>query len=39
MTNIGVTNNSFDVVFTNHALEPNGGNEEIILKELLRIFQ
>ena len=27
----------FDVVFTNHALEPNGGNEEIILKELLRI--
>ena len=37
MTNIGVTNNSFDVVFTNHALEPNGGNEEIILKELLRI--
>lgn len=29
--------NSFDVVYTSHAMEPNGGSEEIILKELHRV--
>lgn len=29
--------NSIDVVYTYHALEPNGGNEKAILKELYRV--
>lgn len=29
--------NSIDVVFTSHAIEPNRGNEEAILKELFRV--
>lgn len=28
---------SFDVVYTSHTIEPNGGNEEPILKELFRV--
>lgn len=28
---------SIDVVYTSHSIEPNGGNEEAILQELLRI--
>ncbi|MCK9162401.1 MAG: class I SAM-dependent methyltransferase [Arcobacteraceae bacterium] len=30
-------NDSIDLVYTNHSIEPNGGGEELILKELLRI--
>lgn len=30
-------NNSFDVVFTHHAIEPNGGREKQILSELYRV--
>lgn len=37
MYNIPCSDNSFDVVFTSHALEPNGGNEKAILSELLRV--
>ncbi|MCA9121953.1 MAG: class I SAM-dependent methyltransferase [Planctomycetaceae bacterium] len=29
--------NSFDVVYTSHSIEPNGGNERAILAELFRI--
>ena len=29
--------NSIDVVYTFHSIEPNGGNEESILKELYRV--
>ena len=29
--------NSIDVVYTSHSIEPNGGYEEIILKELFRV--
>jgi ubiquinone/menaquinone biosynthesis C-methylase UbiE len=29
--------NSFDIIMTSHACEPNGGYEEIILKELFRV--
>jgi len=29
--------NSFDIVFTSHALEPNRGQEETLLKELYRV--
>ena len=29
--------NSIDVVYTSHSIEPNGGNEEKILKELFRV--
>jgi ubiquinone/menaquinone biosynthesis C-methylase UbiE len=37
MLNIPFVDNAFDVVYTSHAVEPNGGNEEEILKELYRI--
>jgi len=29
--------NSFDIVYTNHAIEPNGGKEKQILRELYRV--
>jgi len=31
--------NSIDVVYTSHSIEPNGGYEEIILKELYRVAE
>lgn len=34
---IPFANNSIDVVYTSHAIEPNGGNEEPILMELFRV--
>ncbi len=37
MLHMPVCDNACDLVFTIHACEPNGGNEEIVLKELLRI--
>ncbi|MDC0933412.1 class I SAM-dependent methyltransferase [Arcobacteraceae bacterium] len=35
--NIPFLDNSVDVVYTFHSIEPNGGNEEPILKELYRV--
>lgn len=37
MMNMPICDGACDIVFTVHACEPNGGNEEKILKELLRI--
>lgn len=37
LLNIPFTDNAIDVVYTSHSIEPNGGNEEAILKELYRI--
>lgn len=37
MDNIPLHDNSIDVIFTNHAIEPNYGRELPILKELLRV--
>lgn len=37
LTNIPCGNGAFDVVYTSHALEPNRGNEEVIIKELYRV--
>jgi ubiquinone/menaquinone biosynthesis C-methylase UbiE len=34
---IPYVNNSFDVIMSSHSLEPNGGYEEVILKELMRV--
>ena len=34
---IPFSDNSIDVVYTSHSIEPNGGNEEPILRELYRI--
>ncbi len=34
---IPLADNSMDVVYTSHSLEPNGGKEEIAIKELFRI--
>lgn len=34
---IPIKDNSIDVVYTVHALEPNGGNEKSLLKELYRV--
>jgi ubiquinone/menaquinone biosynthesis C-methylase UbiE/uncharacterized protein YbaR (Trm112 family) len=34
---IPFADNSIDVVYTSHSIEPNGGNEEPILRELFRI--
>lgn len=34
---IPFADNSIDVVYTSHSIEPNGGNEQPILKELFRI--
>ncbi|MBC7949305.1 MAG: methyltransferase domain-containing protein [Chitinophagaceae bacterium] len=35
--NIPFLDNSIDVVYTSHSIEPNGGNEEPILRELYRV--
>nr|MBA3531836.1 class I SAM-dependent methyltransferase [Ardenticatenales bacterium] len=35
--NIPFLDNSVDVVYTSHSIEPNGGNEEPILRELYRV--
>lgn len=37
MLNMPIADNSCDIVYTVHACEPNGGNEEKIIKELLRV--
>lgn len=37
MFNIPLQDNSMDIVYTSHALEPNGGHETELLKELYRI--
>lgn len=37
MKNIPLLDNSIDVVYTNHALEPNRGSEEVLLTELNRV--
>jgi len=34
---IPLDDNSFDIVYTSHSIEPNGGKEETALKELYRI--
>ena len=35
--NVPFLDNSIDVVYTSHSIEPNGGNEEPILRELFRV--
>jgi SAM-dependent methyltransferase len=37
LLNIPFRDNSIDVVYTSHSIEPNGGNEEPILRELYRV--
>lgn len=37
MFNIPLKDNSIDLVYTSHALEPNGGHEEELIRELYRI--
>lgn len=37
MFSIPIKNNSIDIVYTVHAIEPNGGNEKEILMELYRV--
>lgn len=37
MFNIPLADNSVDVVYSSHSLEPNGGNEEILMKECFRV--
>jgi SAM-dependent methyltransferase len=37
LTRIPCASNSFDIVYTCHAVEPNGGKEREILQELLRV--
>lgn len=37
LSNLPYADNSVDVVYTSHAVEPNGGNEEEILDELYRV--
>jgi ubiquinone/menaquinone biosynthesis C-methylase UbiE len=35
--NIPFADNSIDIVYTSHSIEPNGGNEKSILQELFRV--
>ncbi len=37
MTHLPYADNSFDMVLTNHAIEPNGGREKELLAELYRV--
>ncbi len=37
LLNIPFLDNSIDIVYTSHSIEPNGGNEEPILRELYRV--
>ncbi len=37
LLNMPFCDNSIDVVYTSHSIEPNGGKEEAILKELYRV--
>jgi perosamine synthetase len=37
LLNIPFADNAIDIVYTSHSIEPNGGNEEPILKELYRV--
>ncbi|MCK5092066.1 MAG: methyltransferase domain-containing protein [Gammaproteobacteria bacterium] len=37
LSNLPYADNSIDVVYTSHAVEPNGGNEEGIIDELYRV--
>ena len=37
LLNLPYLDNSFDVVYTSHTIEPNGGNEKGILRELYRV--
>ena len=37
MFHIPLAENSIDVVYSSHSLEPNGGNEEILMKECFRV--
>ena len=37
MFNCPIKDDSIDLVYSNHSLEPNGGREELLLKELYRI--
>lgn len=37
LLDIPFVDNSIDVVYTSHSIEPNGGNEEEILRELYRV--
>jgi len=37
MFNIPFLDNSIDIVYTSHSIEPNGGNEEPLLRELYRV--
>ncbi len=37
LLNLPYLDNSFDVVYTSHTIEPNGGNEKAILQELYRV--
>lgn len=37
MFNLPLADNSIDIVYTSHSLEPNGGHEKELLKELYRV--
>ena len=37
MFDIPLSDNSIDVVFSSHSLEPNGGNEERLMRECYRV--